>query len=186
MAVRKRFTPEARDIVIAATNAAAIVGAEQIEAEHFLIALLVGPPSAAQNYLRQSGLSRADVELAIADTQQDVDFDDQDVAALAALGFDLPQILQQLEERFGPTPAPPSARRGPRKLRVGFGESAKQLLQQAFIEASFRKQGVSPEYILLGLLRDPSQTCADLAEAHSLSYEDACTHMFAPPQSNAC
>jgi len=186
MAMHRRFSPEARTLIIAATNAAALLEAEQTEAEHFLIALLVGPASKAQDYLRGHGLTHDDVEQALTDTQDvDLTFDDDDAAALATLGFDLPRILGQLEDRFGPTPASPRSKRGPRRLRVGFGDSAKHMLSQALLEASFRDEAVAPEHILLGLLRDPSPACVELMRAYALSYDDACGSMFPPPQSNA-
>ena len=184
--MQKRFSREARNVVVAATNSAALLGAEQTEAEHFLIALLVGPASKAREYLLRHGLTRSDVELAIADAQEsDVDFDDEDTAALAAFGFDLPRILQQLEERFGSPPPRPSNRRGPRRLTVGFGETGKRVMHQALLEASVRDGAITPEHILLGLLRDPSPTCSDLIAAYWISYEAACEHVFPSPQSNA-
>lgn len=181
----KRFSPEARSVVLAATNAAGLLQADEIEAEHFLIAMLVGPPSSVRDYLFARGLTRDDVERAISDTDAAADFDDKDVAALAALGFDLPQILEQLADRFGPMPATPQKKRGPRKLRPGFGASAKELLSQALLEASYRNEDITPAHLLLGLLRAPSATSADLMDACAITYEDANEHLLPPPQRSA-
>lgn len=185
-AVPRRFTPEARSIVVAATNAAGLLQSEQTEAEHFLIAMLVGPRTPVRDYLIEHGLTRDDVERAISDTDTtDVSFDDDDVAALAALGFDLPDILERLEDRFGPMPPTQPKKRGPRKLHVGLGDSAKQMLSQALIEASFRNEEISAAHLLLGLLRAPSPTSADLMDACSITYEDASARLLPPPQRNA-
>lgn len=180
------FSRDARSVVLAATNAAAMLGAANTEAEHFLIALLVGPPTKAQAYLRERGLTHGDVERAIADVDEaDVDFDEDDAAALRVLGFDLQQILHQLEERFGPVPRPARRARGPRKLRAGLGDSARDVLRNALVEASYFNVEISPEHILLALLREPSALCEDLAAAYSLTYEAARDHLFPPPQSHA-
>jgi ATP-dependent Clp protease ATP-binding subunit ClpA len=181
------MSPGARQVIMMASHSAAAAGADETGPEFFLLALLTGPRTSARDYLRERGLTVAIVQSAIEDTNaDDIVFDDADAAALAALGFDLPSVLRQLEERFGPTDpgARPHRRPGPRRRSAGFGRAGADVISEALLEARMDSAQMSPEHLLLGLLRAPSPTCADLLAAYDMSYEDARERLL-PPRRDA-
>jgi ATP-dependent Clp protease ATP-binding subunit ClpA len=185
----RRLSSAGRGIIIAATHEAARLEAEETEPEHFLLALFTGPPSTAQSYLADHGLTRRIVEEALRDAADgwDITFDAEDTAALTALGFDLPVLLDRLEERFGSEAASTPRRRrpGPRRLAAGLSRATTQLIKAALLEAVVTDTAMGPEHLLLAILRDPTPTCADLAAAYDLDYDDARAYLFPPPKRNA-
>ncbi len=186
----RRLSSAGRATIVGATYAAARQGTEHTEPEHFLLAVLEGPPSAAQSYLVDHGLGRATVEQALRDVADadDLGFDDDDRAALAELGLDLPDLLRRLEERFGPDAAAPAPRRrrpGPRRLAAGMSHASAHLVKAALMEAAIADTAMGPEHVLLAIMRDPTPLCADLLAAYELDYDDARTFLFPPPQRDA-
>jgi len=182
----KRMSGQARTAIVAASNAAALVGAEDTEAEHFLLAFLTMPPNPAQAYLLARGFTRTDLQRALEDADLDVTLDEDDKSALAALGFDVPALLDTLEERFGSDPADtgPRGRRrpGPRRLTSAFGRSSIDVIKQAALEAAMTDTRVGTEHLLLAVLQIRSPVVANLMDAYGVTYEDAYGHMFPPPQ----
>jgi len=133
----ERFTREAKHVVVAAMGATQRLGAEQVEPEHFLLALAEGSSPAAR---------------AIAEAGMDSE------AITAAIEADLVAMLEVIgvpASVVGATPATP------RVDRPDFGIHARRALEQAMREAVNRKEKrLGPEHVLLGALHAPSPTLA--------------------------
>lgn len=128
----ERFVRESRCAVARAEDVARRLGAERIEPEHVLIAL-VGNGDRAADAIAEAGLDAAMIEEAI---EQDL------VASLEAVGVP-PSVVESTPTR-------------PRADSLGFSVPAKHALQQALRAAGTRGQRrIGTEHLLLGLL-DPS------------------------------
>ena len=184
----RRFSHSGRTVILAATNAAALAGAEITEAEHVLLALLTVPGNPAGSYLGERGLTRSEVEHSLDDVDdlQDITFDDEDRAALATLGFDVPELLGKLTEQFGDGAAAGRGRSprrpGPRRSTARLGSSAVQVVEQALFEARLTDTPIGPEHFLLALLQIQPQSCAALLASYEVTYEDAHRNLFPPEQ----
>ncbi|MEU4220303.1 Clp protease N-terminal domain-containing protein [Actinoplanes sp. NPDC026623] len=91
--------------------------------------------------------------------------DEEDAAALKAIGIDLDAVRRAIEENFGPGAlrlprnAPPKRRGLLGRLRGGgrtpFSPRAKKVLELSLREALRLKHNfIAPEHILLGILRE--------------------------------
>jgi ATP-dependent Clp protease ATP-binding subunit ClpA len=133
----ERFARESRRAAIRAQDAARLVGAEQVEPEHLLLALSEGDDPAGRA-LAEVGVDRAAIEEAI---EEDL------VATLQVVGVP-PSVVTS-------TPA------HPRRDRPGFSAQAKRALEQALHEAVRRgDRRLGTEHVLLGVLRRPGATVA--------------------------
>ena len=133
----ERFARESRRAAIRAQDAARLVGAEQVEPEHLLLALSEGDDPAGRA-LAEVGVDRAAIEEAI---EEDL------VATLQIMGVP-PSVVAS-------TPA------YPRQDRPGFSAQAKRALEQALHEAVRRgDRRLGTEHVLLGVLRRPGATAA--------------------------
>jgi ATP-dependent Clp protease ATP-binding subunit ClpA len=133
----ERFARESRRAAIRAQDAARLVGAEQVEPEHLLLALSEGDDPAGRA-LAEVGVNRAAIEEAI---EEDL------VATLQVVGVP-PSVVAS-------TPA------HPRRDRPGFSVQAKRALEQALHEAVRRgDRRLGTEHVLLGVLRRPGATVA--------------------------
>src|SRR4051812_27618828 len=131
----ERFTRDARQVVTAAAAAAQRLGAEQIEPEHLLLALVEGDTTAGRA-LAEAGIDGAAITTAI---EADL------VAMLEVVGVP-PAVVDAVPAM-------------PRGDRPGFGVHAKRALEQALREAVRRSERrLGTEHVLLGLLRAPSPT----------------------------
>ena len=135
----EKFSRDAKHVVVVALGAAQRLGAEQVEAEHLLLALAEGSTPAARA-IAEAGI---DADAITATIEADL------VAMLGVVGVP-PSIVD----------AVPAA---PRVDRPDFGVHAKRALEQAWREVLRRKERrIGPEHVLLGLLHAPSPTVARL------------------------
>ena len=133
----ERFARESRRAVVRAQDAARLMGAEQVEPEHLLLALSEGDDPAGRA-LAEVGVDRAAIEVAI---EEDL------VATLQIVGVP-PSVVAS-------TPC------YPRQDRPGFSVQAKRALEQSLHEAVRRgDRRLGPEHVLLGVLHRPGATVA--------------------------
>ena len=152
----ERFTKRARAAVVMAQAEARRVGHDRIGTEDLLLGLLSNDEGVAGVVLRELGvtteLAERGIEERAATAADQRGLDDEDAAALAAIGIDLDEIRSRAEAAFGPgalrQPMGPS-RRG----HLPFSGGAKQVLKNALGEAlRLRHNYIGTEHILLGLL----------------------------------
>ena len=169
----ERFTGDAREAVVAAQEEARKLGHDFIGTEHVLLALLAdedGPIAAA---LRGSGV---DAEFVRGEVVRRVgprppgrsyaEVEEEDAAALKAIGIDLDAVRRAIEENFGegslrlPRDAPTPRRRGlfgrssPRG-HIPFTGRNKKVLELSLREAiRLHQKFIAPEHIMLGMIRE--------------------------------
>jgi len=179
----ERFTTDARQVVVNAQEQARMMGSDHIGTEHVLLSLLTTPVARLVPFDAET--ARADIErLAGVPSVPDLSFteaDEEDAAALKAIGIDLDKVRAAIEESFGagslrlPKPAP--KKRGIfGKLYAGGGHipfslRAKKLLELSLREAIRLKQNfIAPEHIMLGLLREGDGLAARVLADHDVDF----------------
>jgi len=176
----ERFTTGARETVLRARHEAH-QRHTQIGTEHLLLALLADEAGAVSQVLRGAGVEAADVHAALDRLVPGADrLGPGDAAALHSIGVDLQAVLARIEQSFGPdavASALPPARRGLRRrrrhLRTTFGPRAKKVLELSLREAvRLRSDGIGPEHLLLGLLREGDGLAARILVDAGLDLED--------------
>jgi ATP-dependent Clp protease ATP-binding subunit ClpA len=172
----ERFTHAARSVVVRAQEEARELQQAPIGTQHVLLALLTDEtgPVATVPALRDrdvdAGYVRAEVVRRVGrGTEPSPDAlaeaDEQDAAALKAIGIDLDAVRRAIEENFGPgalrlpRSSPPKRRGLLGRLRGGghtpFSPRAKKVLELSLREAIRLKHDfIAPEHILLGILRE--------------------------------
>lgn len=171
----ERFTQAAREVVVHSQFEAREMGHSPIGTQHLLLALVADENGSVARALREQGVDEVSVREAIinrlggrpAATDPLPDADDEDAAALKAIGIDIEQVRRAIEENFGP-----DALRLPRKdeeprrglfgrLRgasgghIPFSPRSKKVLELSLREAiNLRHNFIGPEHIMLGLLRE--------------------------------
>ena len=160
----ERFTEAARRAVIDAQEHARALGAEEVGAEHLLLALAAGDGTVAAAVLAGAGADAVTLEQHLRAQGGD------DEEALRALGIDLGTVRRHAEATFGsgaldrPSPAP----RGflDRLLGSGhvrFGAAAKEALENSLREAiALQHRQLGAEHVLLGLLTSDRAPAAHL------------------------
>lgn len=129
----ERFARDSQRVVLGALAAAKRLGAEQVESEHLLLALVAGDSPAAR---------------AMAEAGMDAQ------AISAAIEADLVAMLELVGVPARVVDATPPA---PRVDRPDFGVHGRRALEQAVREAARRKdRRVGAEHLLLGVLHAPS------------------------------
>src|SRR5689334_12827712 len=103
----ERFTHGARDAVIRAQHEARELQQSPIGTQHLLLALLADDTSPVAVALREQGVTadpvRAEViRLVEPSPASGPTADDEDAAALKAIGIDLAAVRAAIEENFGP------------------------------------------------------------------------------------
>jgi ATP-dependent Clp protease ATP-binding subunit ClpA len=154
----ERFTPEARSVVVAATEVAKDLRHGYVGTEHLLIALARTGPNVATGALTACGFDpvRARVDLQRLLGSPSDELGETDAAALRSIGVDLDEVRRRTEAVFGPG-ALDRRRRwyGRRRGRVcgTFTPRSKKALQLALRHAvRFADPRIGPEHVLLGLL----------------------------------
>jgi ATP-dependent Clp protease ATP-binding subunit ClpA len=182
----ERFTDPAREVVVLSQFAAREMGHSPIGTQHLLLALVSTDGSVARA-LREQGVDEVYLRDAILDRMGGVppgtdplpDADDEDAAALKAIGIDIDQVRRAIEKNFGPDalrlprkePEPKRGffgRRGPSGGHIPFSPRSKKVLELSLREAiRLRHNFIAPEHIMLGLLREGEGLASViLAEAH--------------------
>ena len=170
----ERFTGDAREAVVTAQEQARKLGHDFIGTEHVLLALLAHDDSAIAAALRDSGVDAEYVRGEIIrrvgprpPAQSFADAEEEDAAALKAIGIDLDAVRRAIEENFGegalrlPREAPTPKRRGlfGRSFAYGghipFTNRNKKVLELSLREAIHLNQKfLAPEHIMLGIIRE--------------------------------
>jgi ATP-dependent Clp protease ATP-binding subunit ClpA len=169
--VFERFSPPARETVVAARSEARRLRHQYVGTEHLLLGLLeaaspddppTGSPSVAATVLAASGLDAAYVRaqiIRLVGSGAD-GLGDDEASALYSIGIDLAAVRSRLEESFGEgvldQPGPE-----PAESRTPFTARAKKALGLSVREARHLGSGsLEPEHILLGLIREGAGVAA--------------------------
>jgi ATP-dependent Clp protease ATP-binding subunit ClpA len=163
----RRFTEEARAIVVAAQDEATSLGHDHIGAEHLLLGITCSD-GVASGVLRSLGLARdslrADLR-AIPSEEPQLDAD-----ALASIGIDLDEVRRRIEESFGPGALARRRRRCARGRVLGhrpLTRRAKKALELSLRESlSLGDHHIGAEHVLLGLMRDPGRPISATLARH--------------------
>ena len=154
----ERFTPEARSVVVAASEVALDLRHGYVGTEHLLIGLAGTGPNIATGALSACGFdplrARADLQRVVGPSPDHLG--ETDAVALRSIGVDLDEVRRRTEAVFGPG-ALDRRRRwyGGRRGRAcgTFTPRSKKALQLAVRHAArFEDPWIGPEHVLLGLL----------------------------------
>ncbi|MFF6997257.1 Clp protease N-terminal domain-containing protein [Streptomyces sp. NPDC008313] len=170
----ERFTKDARAVVLGASEHAESSGAEAVEEEHMLLALLDREASRASFALAALGVDkrRASVREALADARRRGGLSRADADALSGLGIDLTEIVSRVEEAHG-VGALGSGRKGAGRWpgRRPFARGAKDTLTRSLrIALARRHRHIGDEHLLMALLIHPGVPAEVLAD-HGVTYE---------------
>jgi ATP-dependent Clp protease ATP-binding subunit ClpA len=170
----ERFTKDARSVVTGAVEHAERGGAEVVEVEHMLLALLDREGGRASFALAAVGGSGwlDSVRQALGEARRRGGLSRADADALAGLGIDVSEIVARVEEVHG-VGAMSGGRRSPGRWsgHRPFSRGAKDVLVRALRVALDRKdRRVGDEHILLALANGPGLPAEVLAE-HGVTYE---------------
>jgi ATP-dependent Clp protease ATP-binding subunit ClpA len=169
--VFERFSPSARDTVVAARSEARRLRHQYVSTEHLLLGLVDAaredgahgaPTTIAATVLSASGLNavyiRSQIIRLVGDGANGLG--DDEASALHSIGIDLDAVRSRLEESFGegvldrPGPEPSVS-------RMPFTAGAKKALALSVREARQLGSGsLKPEHILLGLIREGAGVAA--------------------------
>jgi ATP-dependent Clp protease ATP-binding subunit ClpA len=155
-----RLTAQARQVVITAQAERRRLRHDFIGTEHLLLALLDDEVGPVATLLRDAGVDvdRVRAEVVALERRE---LGETDAEALRSIGIDLDAVRASVEESFGEgaleAPLPPGPRRlfGGRLPRTRLSRRARKVLELALRESlRLRHPSISPEHILLGLLRE--------------------------------
>ena len=177
----ERFTEPARAVVMRAQQEARQLHQLYVGTEHLLLALLSAEAGIARTVLTEAGLTagqvRAEVERLVGPPSKF--FTDEEASALQDIGIDVDEVLNRIEESFGPEalqpPTPPRrglGRRGSGR-RTKFTTRAKKVLELSLREAiHLHHDHIGTEHILLGLLREGDGLAAKVITDAGLRPDD--------------
>jgi len=119
--VFERFTAAAREVVVGAHQEARNLGHHYIGTEHLLLGLVGEASGVARRSLDRLGVERddvrADIVRIIGEDPRDSESEQEDAAALRAIGIDLDEVRRRAEEAFGPGAL--EGLRAPRRGQLG-------------------------------------------------------------------
>jgi ATP-dependent Clp protease ATP-binding subunit ClpA len=166
-----RFAAMARLAVLAAAREAQANKAAEVTEEHLLIALVNQPNTTSAELLNTAGVTSDKVEAAFRAAERKAGLSDAEAATLLReLGIDLDEVVANVERALGENALVETAQ--PRKGRVPFAESAKDVLRGALGQArSLRHKELRDEHLLLALAAHEG-VAGQLLAAHGLSYLD--------------
>lgn len=167
----ERFTPSARDVVVRAQVDAREMGHSPIGTQHLLLALVADSDGSVARALSGQGVDEVSVRDAIVRrlggaspvTDPLPDADDEDAAALKAIGIDIDEVRRAIEATFGPDALRLPRKEEPRKRgvrgrfggHVPFSPRSKKVLELSLREAvRLGHRFIAPEHLMLGLLRE--------------------------------
>jgi ATP-dependent Clp protease ATP-binding subunit ClpA len=171
----ERFTYAAREVVVQSQFEAREMGHSPIGTQHLLLALVADENGSVARVLREQGVDEVSVREAIisrlggraATTDPLPDADDEDAAALKAIGIDIEQVRRAVEENFGPDALRlPRREEEPRRGLFGrlrgssgghipFSPRSKKVLELSLREAiRLHHNFIAPEHIMLGVMRE--------------------------------
>jgi ATP-dependent Clp protease ATP-binding subunit ClpA len=170
----ERFTKDARDVVKGAVEHAEGTGAERVDAEHLLLALLDREGSRASFALAALGAGerRESVRAALGEARRRAGLTQAETDALAGLGIDVSEIVARVEETHGAGALSGHRKAGGRRSgHRPFDRAAKDVLTGALRAATaLRDRRIGDEHILLALTARPGVPAEVLAD-HGVTYE---------------
>ncbi|MGP4051335.1 Clp protease N-terminal domain-containing protein [Streptomyces sp. 2A115] len=181
----ERFTKDARAAVLGAVGHAERLGAEAVEEQHMLLALLDREATRGSFALASLGLAgrRESVERALAEARRRGGLSRADADALSGLGIDLTEIVSRVEEAHGEGALAAEGKRGGGEGGRGkgwwsgfvgghrpFTRGAKDLLTESLRMAlAQRDRCIGDEHLLLALTARPGVPAEVLAD-HGVTY----------------
>jgi ATP-dependent Clp protease ATP-binding subunit ClpA len=161
----ERFTKPARTVVTAAERQAAAATASETRPEHLLMALLDQDGCLAVRVLGDLGAPAAELRQTLDGLRlRYVDgLDEDDAAALRAIGIDLDEVVRRIDRNLGGLgPAHSPGRRR-------FSRQSRKVLELALREAiALHHNYIGTEHLLLGLARSTDRVVRDTFAAHDL------------------
>ncbi|MEU6007501.1 Clp protease N-terminal domain-containing protein [Streptomyces sp. NPDC047453] len=184
----ERFTKDARAVVRGAVEYAEDAGAQSVDAEHLLLALLDREGSRGSFALAALGLDERGepVRQALRDARRRAGLSRADTDALADLGIDVSEIVSRVEEAHG-VGAMSGDRQGKGAWpgRRTFGRSTKDTLEKALRSAvAHHDRHIGDEHILLALTVRPGVPAEALAD-HGVTYESVTRVLYDGGQARA-
>lgn len=172
----QRLTRSARSVLGAAAERSRQAGAPGIRTEDMLLPLFDRPDLAAGAALAALGLTgrRASVERALADATRRGGLSQTDAEALAGIGIDLAEVLDQAERAHGEgaLAAADTTRDRWRPEYRAFSDGAKKVLERAVREAAENgAKQIGDEHLLLALATPPG-VVADVLAEHGAAYTE--------------
>ena len=185
----ERFTTEARTVVVGAREEARALGHSPIGTEHILLAMLDDRAGAVARLLLGYGLDaatvRADIQRIVPVQAPDLSFteaDEEDTAALKAIGIDLDKVRSAIEESFGAgslqLPRQPPEERGKFGRffasvgHIPFSPRSKKVLELSLREAiRLHHKFIAPEHIMLGMLREGEGLAVRILADHDVDFD---------------
>ncbi|MGW3725084.1 Clp protease N-terminal domain-containing protein [Streptomyces sp. NPDC000851] len=170
----ERFTEDARSVVKGAVEQCERSGAQTVDAEHLLLALMDRGAGKGAFALAALGLAeRAEsVAGALGEARRRAGLSQAETDALAGLGIDVSEIVSRVEEAHGV-----GSMSGDRKGRGwwggrrSFGPGAKDVLVKSLrVAVARRDRRIGDEHILLALTSRPGVAAEVLAD-HGVTYE---------------
>lgn len=171
----ERFTKEARSVVERSVGHSERSGAEAVEAEHLLMALLDGEGGRGAFALASLGADRhrESVERALAEARRRGGLSRADTEALSGLGIDVSEVVGRVEEAHGAGALEAGTRGGAGRWgkRRPFAQGAKDVLTRSLrLALARRDRHIGDEHLLLALTVLPGVLAEVLAD-HGVTYE---------------
>ncbi|MFD3843677.1 Clp protease N-terminal domain-containing protein [Streptomyces sp. NPDC058642] len=185
----ERFTKDARAVVQSAVTQAERTGADTVDAEHLLLALLDHEASRASFALASLGVAeegKESVRQSLAEARRRAGLSQAESDALAGLGIDVARIVARVEEVHGV-----GAMSGDRKGRSGpsgrrpFSRGAKDILERSLRTAVARHdRHIGDQHLLLALTIRPGVPGEVLAD-HGVTYESLVRVLYGDGEAKA-
>ncbi|MET7782205.1 Clp protease N-terminal domain-containing protein [Streptomyces mirabilis] len=169
----ERFTKDARAVVVGAVGHAERTGAEAVDEEHMLLALLDREGSRGSFVLASLGAAgrRDSMERSLAEARRRGGLSRADTEALSGLGIDLSEIVSRVEEAHGVGALGSGNGGGRRSRRRPFAPGAKDVLTRSLRVALARQhRHIGDEHLLMALTARPGVSAEVLAD-HGVTYE---------------
>ncbi|MCX5351925.1 Clp protease N-terminal domain-containing protein [Streptomyces mirabilis] len=171
----ERFTKDARAVVAGAVGHAERTGAEAVDEEHMLLALLDREGSRGSFALASLGAAgrRDSMERSLAEARRRGGLSRADTEALSGLGIDLSEIVSRVEEAHGvgALGSGNGGGGGRRSRRRPFAPGAKDVLTRSLRAALARHdRHIGDEHLLMALTARPGVPAEVLAD-HGVTYE---------------
>jgi hypothetical protein len=185
----ERFTKDARAVVEGAVGHSERAGAETVEEEHMLLALLDREGSRGSFALASLGLTgrHESVERGLAEARRRGGLSRADAEALSGLGVDVSEIVSRVEEAHG-VGALESGKRGGGgrwSKRRPFAQGAKDMLTQSLRMALARHdRHIGDEHLLMAITVRPGVPAEVLAD-HGVTYETVTRVLYGQGEAKA-
>lgn len=180
----QRFTRQAREVVLQARSEAEAMRHGHIGPEHLLLGALAQPEAPGAATLIRLGITADQIRQDLTDIVVSADLTTADAEALRALGIDLDEVRQRVEQTFGPGALDvpqttkdwfPWRRKQSRPAgRLRFIPRGKHILEYALRQAIARRdRHIGVEHMVLGLLTMKGTMIAELLRRHDVDPADA-------------